>query len=85
MWTVEGGRPTNLFSADGGKEGGGMGGPLLGGRECGAVAFAGFVSMGRWVSVSVCTTYCTTYNGVSVRVQVGGFVQELSRLILELF
>ena len=79
MWTVEGGRPTNLFSADGGKEGGAMGGRLLGGRECGAVAFAGFGSMGRWVSVSV----CTTYNGVQV--QVGGFVQELSRLILELF
>ena len=71
MWTVEGGRPTNLFSADGGKEGGGMGGPLLGGRECGAVAFAGFVSMGRWVSVSVCTTVlefkwaglCRNYRG----------------------
>jgi hypothetical protein len=45
MWTVEGGRPTNLFSADGGKEGGRMGGRLLGGRECGAVAFAGFGSM----------------------------------------
>ena len=71
MWTVEGGRPTNLFSADGGKEGGGMGGPLLGGRECGAVAFAGFGSMGRWVSVSVCTTVfkfkwaglCRNYRG----------------------
>ena len=49
----------------------GLGVRLLGGRECGAVAFAGFGSMGRWVSVSVCTTVfkfkwaglCRNYRG----------------------
>ena len=75
MWTVEGGRPTNLLSADGGKCG--VGWAVVGGSRvwcCGVcrVCFDG--SMGLCVGV---------YNGVQV--QVGGFVQELSRLILELF
>ena len=41
----------------------GLDGRLLGGRECGAVAFAGFGSMGRWVSVSVRVQRCSSSSG----------------------
>ena len=77
MWTVEGGRPTNLFSADGEKWGDGWAVVGWSGVWCCGVCRVWFDgSMGLCVGARV-------YNGVQV--QVGGFVQELSRLILELF